>query len=230
MRINWVKVFICVCGIVSFLLTIFLFESCDGNAKKPTEQPVEPSPTPGPVEPTPSPGSDGAYKVGDIGPAGGIIVCVKDSYSEGWRYLEAAKDALPGKYVWGSFGVFNSKTSTNLGTGKNNTKILLDAKAEKSSLSFPAAEACADYGKGTDYNDWFLPSEVELIIMMTKLEEITGKTDTNRYWSSSEYIANVSWNAHAVQYEYVERTGYRGYNGYSARRTNEYYVRPVRSF
>lgn len=218
MRINWVKVFVCTCCVVSLLLTIFLFVSCDDKQKE----------NAGSTPTTPS--GVAKYKVGDIGPAGGIIVCVKDSYSEGWRYLEAAKSALPDKYAWGSYGDFNSKTSTNLGTGKSNTKILLDAKAEKSSLSFPAAEACADYGKGTEYNDWFLPSEVELIILMTKLEEITGKTDTNRYWSSSEYITNVSWNAYTVQYEYVERTGYRGYDGYSTRRTTEYYVRPVRSF
>lgn len=125
MKINWIKVLICICCVVSFLLTIFLFESCDGNAKKPTTEPAEPSPTPGPVEPTPTPGPvepsptpgpSGAYKVGDIGPAGGYIfyVCDADNNVEyvdfhgetktnedglissecGWRYLEAAPEDL----------------------------------------------------------------------------------------------------------------------------------------
>ena len=35
MKINRVKVFICICGIVSFLLTIFLFVSCDDKQKEP---------------------------------------------------------------------------------------------------------------------------------------------------------------------------------------------------
>lgn len=116
MKINWVKVFVCTCCVVSLLLTVFLFVSCDDNSKKPTEQPVEPSPTPGPVEPTPLPGSDGAYKVGDIGPAGGYIfydcdadndVLYVDSRGEtktnedglissecGWRFLEVAPEYL----------------------------------------------------------------------------------------------------------------------------------------
>lgn len=203
--------------ILIFILALMLFVSCDDKQKENAESTPEPQPT-----------ETAKYKVGDIGPAGGIIFYVKDSYSEGWRYLEAAKDALPGQYEWGSSGSF--KTKTNLGTGKSNTKILLDAKAEKPSLSFPPAEACADYGKGTDYNDWFLPSKVELVIMMTKLEEITGKTDTNSYWSSSEYPQSTTWSAYYVRYEYVESTGYRGYNSYASKTTIKYYVRPIRSF
>ncbi len=125
MKINLSKVLILVCCFVSFFLTIFLFVSCDSSTKKPIEpvEPVEPSPTPSPQP------SDGSYKVGDIGPAGGIIFydCDADNNVQyvdnftgggetktnkdglissecGWRYLEAAPEDLSYK---NSYGVLN---------------------------------------------------------------------------------------------------------------------------
>ncbi len=116
MRINWVKIFVCTCCVVSLFLAIFLFVGCDGNTKKPTPEPIEPSPTPEPAGPTPSPETDGSYKIGDIGPAGGYIFYDCDADNDvqyvdfrgetktnedglissecGWRYLEAAPEDL----------------------------------------------------------------------------------------------------------------------------------------
>jgi uncharacterized repeat protein (TIGR02543 family) len=46
-----------------------------------------------------------AYTWGDTGPAGGIIFYVNENYvNDGWRYLEAASNDLPGTYAWGGYG------------------------------------------------------------------------------------------------------------------------------
>jgi hypothetical protein len=41
-----------------------------------------------------------AYAIGSAGPAGGIVFYDKGSYSEGWRYAEAAPTDL-GFFEWG---------------------------------------------------------------------------------------------------------------------------------
>ena len=125
------------------------------------------------------------YKVGETGPAGGIVFYVnQNAEKDGWTYLEVAPADLEGTYLWGSDGVYG--TSQEVGKGKSNTEKLLAAKTEKSSLSFPAAEACNSYSQG-DKTDWFLPSVEELKLLYKYCSE-TGKGSftAERYWSSSE--------------------------------------------
>lgn len=40
------------------------------------------------------------YKLGDTGPAGGLIFYDKGSYSNGWRYLEAAPVSTEQRLCW----------------------------------------------------------------------------------------------------------------------------------
>ena len=46
----------------------------------------------------------GAYTVGQPGPAGGIVFFDKGSYSDGWRFLEAASNDIAGTAEWGPMG------------------------------------------------------------------------------------------------------------------------------
>ena len=147
-----------------------------------------------------------SYTVGGKGPAGGWIFYDVDADNEnentdklkssecGWRYLETTEKDL-GDFSWGSDGS-TLGTEAEIGKGKSNTKALLDAKVNDSSLSYPAAEACAKYGEGTEYNDWFLPSKGELRAMIGELygKESNKYSFTNMtYWSSTADSANKAW-------------------------------------
>ena len=99
------------------------------------------------------------FKVGDKGPAGGIIVYVKEEASDGWQYMEAASTAVSSRR-WGKNEIVGTKTG--IGFGKENTyKIVAANEGEKT-----AAQACIDYEQN-GYKDWFLPSidEVSLLIL-----------------------------------------------------------------
>ena len=142
-----------------------------------------------------------SYTVGDKGPTGGWIFYDVDADNNsgnndnlkseecGWRYLETTEKDYKDS-SWGSDGS-TLDTKAEIGEGKSNTKALLDAIA-----SYPAAEACANYGEGTEYNDWFLPSKDELRVMIKNLyEEGNNKYSfTNMtYWSSTAASTNTAW-------------------------------------
>ena len=167
------------------------------------------------------------FEVGDTGPAGGTIFYVNPNYeadstdtAKNWKYLEAAPANL-GTKKWGSDGA-DYNTDGGMGKGQSNTTKLVDALATNTSLSFPAAKACADYSYGV-YDDWFLPSIDEL----SKMQAIKDKLGFNNQeccWSStglyssssSKYMAKI-WVFYASTWTAEERT-------------DDYYVWPVRSF
>ena len=130
--------------------------------------------------------TDTGYKIGDRGPAGGYIFYINENAGSGeWKYLEAAPEDLSGSYKWGSDGTHG--TDTAIGKGQSNTKALMEAKKNDSSLSFPAAEECDKYTYG-GYDDWFLPSSEELNEMYKNLASADkgGTWQEGWYWSSSE--------------------------------------------
>jgi uncharacterized repeat protein (TIGR02543 family) len=127
-----------------------------------------------------------SYTLGGPGQAGGVIFYDKGSYSDGWRYMEAAP-ADVGSYSWA--GDYNGmakvcNTGTEIGTGLENTALLT---AENHGHGHPAAQACADYQYG-GYDDWFLPSKDELNQMYVELKNKgIGSFGDAGYWSSSQY-------------------------------------------
>ena len=121
------------------------------------------------------------YSIGDTGPAGGIVFYDKGSYSDGWRYLEAApSDQSSSK--WGGDGTSVSGTSTGIGTGKANTEAIV---TELGSSDNYAAKLCSDLELGS-YDDWFLPSMDELDELYDQ-KSIVGGFASGYYWSSSQY-------------------------------------------
>lgn len=170
------------------------------------------------------------YKIGDTGPADGIIFYDVDADNEsgnadgltssecGWRYLEAGKADLEGTYKWGLMSAEKCGTGEKIGDGLDNTEML----SEKGS-DYEAA--CAVYKKdiyNNGYTDWFLPSIDELKLMYTNLykhDPSLGDFKGDNYWSSSEYNPNYAWFL-------VFSTGYQSANG----KTDSRSVRPVRAF
>lgn len=131
------------------------------------------------------------YKVGDRGPAGGIVFYDKGEITEGWRYLEAAPGDASKGISW-AIGDADVKVNTEnaIGTGKANTKAIIEAQGE----GVYAALLCRNLTTG-GYNDWFLPSRAELELLWTVLAKNgLGGFDKKWYWSSTRGKAgSVAW-------------------------------------
>ena len=155
------------------------------------------------------------YNIGDTGPAGGIVFYVKDSESDGWRYLEAAPSDLPGTYKWGDTAI-SVTTGTDIGTGQSNTGAIMIAMDGANFTQDYAAKACANYSSGGK-DDWFLPSKDELNKLYEQKD--TVGVEPNIYWSSSESNASNAWSQYFG-------TGYQG----GPSKYDDKYVRAVRAF
>lgn len=163
----------------------------------------------------------------------------------GWRYLEAAPEDLSytnssgyysREYRFGYYRTSSSGsnstvgTGTAIGTGKTNTEVLVKAMGETTYRDSSgtvmvtyAAKECDDYSvtkDGVIYNDWFLPSLDELILMYVNLhKQGLGSFANIGYWSSSEFSYYAAW------YQAFNT----GYHCYILRDTGRY-VRPIRAF
>ena len=132
----------------------------------------------------------GAYEPGAKGPAGGYVFYDKGSYSDGWRYLEAASEDITLTAPWfNGENVEIGAVGTEIGTGRENTKKIIAAQGGGNY----AAKLCADY-RGGGKSDWFLPSKNELVLLRKALPGgrecgLSGKY----YWSSSEVDGSLAW-------------------------------------
>jgi len=182
--------------------------------------------------------------VGSIGPGGGYIFYDKGSYSNGWRYLEAAPASSEFTATWGLYGIACPGTATGIGTGRANTTAiinLLNANGETGK----ATQLCT----GLDingYTDWFLPSKDELNEMYLRLRvgnniggfNLSGNIYSNGYpgwyWSSSVYYGDgdsslsqyCTWEQRFSDGYQVISNNYGGYNY----RPTQLSVRAVRAF
>jgi len=132
------------------------------------------------------------YKIGDKGPAGGIVFYDKRNNSGGWRYLEAAPANTEFTAQWGSVSAYDIKTDTDVGTGKNNTQHLSTLLEQRGELTRAAHRTTQLNING--YNDWFLPSKSELAYMYINLKEKgLGDFGEGYYWSSSITLGVGGW-------------------------------------
>jgi TolB-like protein len=161
------------------------------------------------------------YKVGDKGPAGGIVFYDKGSTSDGWQYLEAAPYDI-GDAPWGSTRTTVGGTLTYPGSGKRNTERIIAALRGVDNL---AAHLCVEFDLN-GYKDWFLPSKDELNLLYTNLKvNRLGSFNNRRYWSSSEYKDSQAW---YQDFEDGSQSYYGAGGGTSKGNTNS--VRAVRQF
>jgi 6-phosphogluconolactonase (cycloisomerase 2 family) len=127
------------------------------------------------------------YKVGDTGPAGGIVFYVTALGNHG---LEAAPvDLNSGAGAeWGCrYTPITGADGTAIGTGVQNTANIL---AECTELGI-AAKLADDYGLN-GYDDWFLPSKNELNEMYIN-RGVVGGFASYFYWSSSQSDSSLAW-------------------------------------
>jgi len=156
--------------------------------------------------------------VGSLGASSGYVFYDKGSYSNNWRYLEAAPVDLEGnpcifayyKNPVNEYAKSVGSTGTIAGTGAANTTTLVNAMgfsgfmANAQPSNTPqtatyAAKLCADL-TAWGYDDWFLPSKDELRAMYTSLFQASpsslGGLADKTYWSSSEggsWLAEKAW-------------------------------------
>jgi len=197
----------------------------------------------------------GACTVGDIGPGGGIVFYDAGDEQTWGRYLEAAITSgttwnPTTKAKWGckDINVMTSlqrTASLEIGSGKDNTKMITDKNCTGTDKSASAAGIAASYNGGGKA-DWFLPSRKELDALCheffkggtgtkNSVDNCMGSGNENAvegttngiawsfaadfYWSSSEHDADDAWRQNFSSGKQLDNV-----------KTSDHYVRPVRAF
>jgi hypothetical protein len=124
------------------------------------------------------------FAIGDTGPGGGIVFLITDAGVHG---LEAAPVDQTAS-AWGCVGTSIAGTSTAVGTGKANTALIVAGCADADT----AAKVADAYSIGP-FDDWYLPSRDELILLYAQKAVVGGFAD-DYYWSSSESTGANAWN------------------------------------
>ena len=128
------------------------------------------------------------YRIGDTGPAGGIIFYDKGNYSDGWRYLEAAPAATDkiDQKVFSLIALYSEISNRSVGAGLNNTRMYLE-RLQKNNITNTSFHY-ADNLIYNNFNDWFLPSIEELHLMYKNLRNNSNAGFLPKlYWSSTCY-------------------------------------------
>ena len=181
-------------------------------------------------------GCNHQYALGDTGPGGGKIIYIAPTIA-GFEvtsttpsfetytayYLEAAPlNAAGGTGVqatmrWGSS--FNIGTGTRIGSGRNNTALIIarEKAAHPSDTYIYAALACDNYSI-SGFNDWFLPSIDELYQLLIRREYFSITSGT--YWSSSQ----------ALNWDFALSQSFSSGLQDASGKLNNNNVRPIRAF
>ena len=155
---------------------------------------------------------------------------------DGLRYLEAHV------YSWDGGGVDSSITwgytttdvsgvesitsgpaalAGSVGMGLSNTNAIYAAGPADTNAAVACHEETHTNGSGT-FDEWFLPSAGEILLMGQHVAEIGDLTESGNYWSSTQASSSPSTNA------YYMFTGDGGIGDDA--KTPTFYVRPIRAF
>jgi hypothetical protein len=126
--------------------------------------------------------------IGQIGPGGGIVFFDKGNNIGGWQYLEAAPSDQSTGINWGCYQTSIPGTQSIIGSGETNTALIV---ASCNDVNF-AAKLCDDLVLGGQ-SDWFLPSRIELYLMLYNLDLNPNSLDIISYWSSTELNADIAY-------------------------------------
>lgn len=136
-------------------------------------------------------------QVGEIGPAGGIIVYDKGTFSDGWQFIEVAPTETEWTNVpWSGFMNRNYGLGSAIGDGKSNTDTILE-KTSLATARLPSFQYAPHLCANLNYNgfdDWLLPSKGELDLIYRNLH-LTGMgefKETN-YWTSTDMNEFSAW-------------------------------------
>jgi hypothetical protein len=158
------------------------------------------------------------YRIGDIGPAGGLIFYDKGNNSNGWRYLEAAPVEAEVQAPWTVRSTTVDNTQATIGSGRRNTELIVE-KFRQTAGEWDTAAQVADDLVYNGFDDWFLPSRDELDQMYGNLKRRNlGEFKDNWYWCSS---------MEGSSYPYFQNFRDGAINSTSDRSSRRY-VRPIR--
>jgi hypothetical protein len=134
------------------------------------------------------------YKIGDIGPAGGIIFYDKGNDSGGWRYLEAAPAETEGiPQMFTGHILYGEITDRIYGAGLRNTRIFLE-KLQINNINGNTAPQFCDNLVYNGYDDWYLPSLNELLKMYGILRDNRNAGfQPLKYWTSTCYPRGAAY-------------------------------------
>jgi hypothetical protein len=183
---------------------------------------------------THTPATPTTYKIGDKGPAGGLIFYDKGNNNGGWRYMEAAPVEAEFQAI---FSIHDSSwqssfsaapygtTEESIGSGKRNTKSIVE-KSRQITGEWDTAAQKVDELVFNGFDDWFLPSIDELDQMYGNLKRKDLDEFRNGfYWSSTDigYIHDGYQGVRVINFGDGGRISNAG-------RKNKYFVRPIRQF
>jgi len=125
-----------------------------------------------------------SYRIGDTGPAGGIIFYDKGNSIGGWRFLEAAPEETEVTAPTSDAYISARTGNRKVGDGKENTEEYIKLFQQKGGGINTAPWLCNELVVN-GFNDWYLPALDELLYMYNNLymKEIGG-LKTSNYWSS----------------------------------------------
>jgi hypothetical protein len=113
-------------------------------------------------------------------------------------------------------------TKESIGSGKANTQIIADlCRKAGQTDALPVRIQALNIG---GYNDWFMPSHLELVQVYKNLaaKGLGGTFAQTFYHSSSEQLYNGLGYVHCINFATGERWGYHKTNGRP--------TRPIRAF
>jgi hypothetical protein len=162
---------------------------------------------------------------------GGVVFYVYDNGQHG--LIAATSDAaINGNYMFNWIYGGNPKTAgsfaNGVNAGKQNTTLMAAMQATVTpstpmlstmSAAYAALYYQAQDGAGVRYNDWYLASQYEFLLLSNSTASIPGFNKGNYYWTSTEVIDNIMY-AYAM---------YQGSLVVQDKR-NSFRVRPIRSF
>jgi len=165
------------------------------------------------------------YKIGSVGPAGGIVFYDKGQETDGWRFLEVAPVDYEFQATWGYRGISISGTDEYIGSGQKNTDIIADMGDVNS-----AAYKCKQLNIA-GFSDWFLPSKDELDQMYSVLhKQNLGSFSSDWYWSSSVGVGEPRYFTWAQNFSDGNQYSAIDFEGTANYRNYELGVRAIRAF
>ncbi len=130
------------------------------------------------------------FAIGDTGPAGGYIIYIDEADAFSWNYLEAAPSDISSFLLWDGGGATETFAySQIIGSGFTNTMKIIS----KEGLGDYAASRCYDLAIGS-YDDWFLPSQDEILLMYNNLYlSGIGNFEHTSYWCSTQDSSSTAF-------------------------------------
>jgi TolB-like protein len=175
------------------------------------------------------------YRIGDTGPAGGLVFYDKGNNIGGWRYMEAAPvDLGPSPFIAGSppdslprnlkelWDRTEGEGGRGIGKGKYNSEYLMEIAQARGGFNW-AVRLCDNY-ELNGFDDWFLPSRDELNFVYGNLYlQGRGNFRQEQYWSSTTWTD--TWGSYRAWYVNFNDGQHDNQNAGQQRR-----CRPVRQF